>query len=704
MDINSESEDEIAPASAEKENAAATSGTLGPCKSQQGYAAAAAAWPSGTAAWVSRKSHFFPVVTGGYRDKPDPDKPGLVRLRYVSVKDKHRTIDDVIPSRLRSWDDVNARAVAARQAPSANYSAALVAIVQRVADGEDADAVLSATREQQQQQQPLTLAVELLLARRTKAAVGKDAQGCSAPKQVQYLVRWQGYGPKDDTWEPSSNIDQSLVNLFEHSDTVRAQWRGDVFLVEAVKAHRSANGTPQSQVTWVGWPSMLSWIDDAKMSLALTALPSGSSAGLPSNSGDATSGPTQALQVQVGALVLLKKSAYPKYRDADLRVRVRRVDVSSSTFDAVPAQGTDKQQYVKRNHLSWKLEGAPLSSIERLLPMPVPSAADSGGKGGKEREPLASSSARADEEGLAEAAEAEEAGEAAEDALPKARRGTGKGTPQSCRRCGQPKRGHLCTNPKQTAEEGGAEEQAWQGAAGRKRGRDGVEPAATRRSWVGLGACEAGASLPGSSGGSGGADGADGADGAEQSEEEEEEEVVVVEEEEGVVVKEEGASVHVGGSGPTPSPQPGPQPGASASASAAEEAPPGSSTAEVEAEEMQAEEMQAEEAEAEEDATGQVGVMGSAAPVTATVAVAAAAVPAPAPTITDAVAVAAPVAVTAAVPSLTTMMTQLRQQLDLESSAQLPQVESAAAGLGFTPDPSRNLGKRIRALWQALVL
>ena len=697
MNINSESEDEIAPASAEKENAAATSG---PCKSQQDSTTAAAAWPSGTAAWVSRKSRFFPVVTGGYRDKPDPDKPGLVRLRYVSVKDKHRTIDDVIPSRLRSWDDVNARAVAARQAPSANYSAALVAIVQRVADGEDADAVLSATREQQQQQQPLTLAVELLLARRTKAAVGKDAQGCSAPKQVQYLVRWQGYGPKDDTWEPSSNIDQSLVNLFEHSDTVRAQWRGDVFLVEAVKAHRSANGTPQSQVTWVGWPNMLSWIDDAKMSLALTALPSGSSAGLPSNSGDATSGPTQALQVQVGALVLLKKSAYPKYRDADLRVRVRRVDVSSSTFDAVPAQGTDKQQYVKRNHLSWKLEGAPLSSIERLLPMPVPSAADSGGKGGKEREPLASSSARADEEGLAEAAEAAEAAEVAEDALPKARRGTGKGTPQSCRRCGQPKRGHLCTNPKQTAEEGGAEEQAWQGAAGRKRGRDGVAPAATRRSWVGLGAGEAGASLRGSSGGSGGADGADG---AEQSEEEEE--VVVVEEgEEGVVVKEEGASVHVGSSGPTPSPQPGPQPGASASASAAEEASPGSSTAEVEAEEMHAEEMQAEEAEAEEEATGQVGVIGSAVAVTATVAVAAAAVPAPAPTITDAVAVAAPVAVTAAVPSLTTMMTQLRQQLDLESSAQLPQVESAAAGLGFTPDPSRNLGQRIRALWQALVL
>ena len=116
---------------------------------------------------------------------------------------------------------------------------------------------------------------------------------------------------------------------------------------------------------------------------------------------------------------------------------------------------------------------------------------------------------------------------------------------------------------------------------------------------------------------------------------------------------------------------------------------------------VEAEEAEAEEAEAEEEAAGEVGIV---AAVTATVAVAAAAVPARAPTITDALAVAVPVAVTAAVPSLTTMMTQLRQQLDLESSAQLPQVENAAAGLGFTPDPSRNLGQRIRALWQALVL
>ena len=572
MDINDGSEDESPPASAEKENVGSDLRDF----HSQSSGTAAAGWPSGTAAWVSRKSRFFPVLTGGYRDKPASDKPGLVRVRYVSVKDKHRNIDDVQPSRLRSWDDANARAVAARQAPSVNCSAALVAIVQRVADGEDADAVLSATREQQQQQ-PLQLS---------------------------------------------------------SSSSVR--------------------------------------------------LPSP----VPSNSGDATSGPTQAVQVQVGALVLLKKSVYSKYRDADLRVRVLRVDVSSSIFDAVPAH---KQQYDKRSYSSWKLEGAPLSSIERLVPMPGPSAADSGGKGGKRplQEPVASSAARADNERLAEAAEAEEAAAAAEAALPKARRGTGKGTPHICRRCGQPRRGHLCTNPKQTAEEARVVEQARQGAAGRKRGRDGVASAATRRSSVGLGAGEAGASRPGSSGG---------ADCADQSEEE-------VKEEEEEEVKEEGGSVHVRGSGPTPPPQPGQQPRASASSSAAKEASPGSAgTAEVEAEEVEAdeaEEAEAEEAEAEEEAAGEVGIV---AAVTATVAVAAAAVPARAPTITDALAVAVPVAVTAAVPSLTTMMTQLRQQLDLESSAQLPQVENAAAGLGFTPDPSRNLGQRIRALWQALVL
>ena len=103
--------------------------------------------PRGTAAWVLRNGKFFPVVTGGYRQAPLPDKMGMVRVRYLSVKDQHRTIEDFTPASLRSWNDVTARAAAARQQPSANFSAALIAIVQRVADGEDADTVFRSTRE-----------------------------------------------------------------------------------------------------------------------------------------------------------------------------------------------------------------------------------------------------------------------------------------------------------------------------------------------------------------------------------------------------------------------------------------------------------------------------------------------------------------------------------------------------------------------------
>jgi Chromo (CHRromatin Organisation MOdifier) domain len=54
-------------------------------------------------------------------------------------------------------------------------------------------------------------AVEHLLDRRIRRLRGRNRQ------VIQYLVRWEGYGPNDDQWVDEGDIDDGLIQAYATS-------------------------------------------------------------------------------------------------------------------------------------------------------------------------------------------------------------------------------------------------------------------------------------------------------------------------------------------------------------------------------------------------------------------------------------------------------------------------------------------------------
>jgi hypothetical protein len=86
----------------------------------------------------------------------------------------------------------------------------------------------------------------------------------------EFVVRWQGQGAVEDTWEPERNIGEEAIEEFERVPMLRAPWvqrratATGLYLVEQVLARRvSPVGTAQSKVRWHGFSARWdAWVDD----------------------------------------------------------------------------------------------------------------------------------------------------------------------------------------------------------------------------------------------------------------------------------------------------------------------------------------------------------------------------------------------------------------------------------------------------------
>mmetsp|Transcript_439 Transcript_439/g.827 ORF Transcript_439/g.827 Transcript_439/m.827 type:complete len:351 (+) Transcript_439:77-1129(+) len=82
--------------------------------------------------------------------------------------------------------------------------------------------------------------------------------------QRQFAVRWQGYGPKADSWELENDIEPSLVGQFDQ-EPLKASWGASKIYVVAGVIERNFRRA-QLKVHWWGFPSSWdSWVDETNI-------------------------------------------------------------------------------------------------------------------------------------------------------------------------------------------------------------------------------------------------------------------------------------------------------------------------------------------------------------------------------------------------------------------------------------------------------